>query len=189
VTVLGAPKGVVNSRRFKKLLPWVSALVLLAGIGAFLGVRYSNTAKVANPNPMGQTIPAEVPQKNIPFPEAAWRVAREFAFTAVSRQHLAEAYAITDPQMKGGISMKDWMTGNLPVDFMPVAQILKTNWKNTNYAHPRDAFINVILIPAKSSNMHVTNAQVELAKVGKGSHARWLVSYFHMVVGPPIPTY
>lgn len=172
------------------MLLWISAFVFLVGIGAFLGMHYSNTAKVSSANPSGPAIPVPVPQKNIPFPPAAWRVAREFAFTAVSRQHLAEAYAITHPDLKGGISLKEWNSGNLPVQFIPVAQILKYNWKNTNYAHPRDAQINVILIPTKSSSMKAFfTAQIGMTKVGEGSDARWLVSYFQLVSGPIIPTY
>jgi len=167
MTVLDAPKRVVNSRRFKKLLPWVSALVLVAGLVAVMGMYFSNTATVEPKNPTGPVIPAEVPQKNIPFPPAAWRVTREFVFTAVARKHLAESYALTHPDLR----------------------VLKFNWKNTNYAHPRDAQLNIIMIPTKASKLRPGYAQIGLTKVGKGSHARWLVSYFQPLGGPPVPTH
>lgn len=188
MTVLETPKRFVGSPQFKRLLPWVSALVLLAGIGAFLGTHYSNTAKVSSANPTGPAVPAPLPQKNIPFPKDAWRVAREFAFTALARKHLAESYAITHPELRSGYTLKQWETGTLPnIPFFPTAQILKYNFKNTNYAHPREAQINVILIATKSSHQRPIPAQIGLRKVGKGSHARWLVDYFSPVSGPPIP--
>jgi hypothetical protein len=112
-------------------------------------------------------------------------VAREFVFTAVARKHLDEAYAITHPSMKSGISKKEWRSGTLPVVYSPAAKILKTNWKNTNYAHPRDAQINVIIIPSKGRRW---NAQIGLLKVGQGSNAHWLVNYFEPLGGPPVPT-
>jgi hypothetical protein len=188
VTVLEAPKRVVNSTRFKKLLPWVSALVLLAGIGTFLGVRYSNTAKVTNPNPTGAVIPAEVPQKNIPFPAAAWRVAREWAFTALPRKNLDRSFALTHPSFRSGYTLKQWETGTLPnIPFYPIGQILKYNWKNTNFAHPREAQINVIMVSMKSSNQRPVPAQIGLRKVGSGAQAHWMVDYFSPVSGPRIP--
>jgi hypothetical protein len=69
--------------------------------------------------------------------------------------------------------------------YSPAAQILKTNWKDTNYAHPRDAQINVIIIPTKGKPW---NAQIGLLKVGHGSNAHWLVNYFSPLAGPPVPS-
>jgi hypothetical protein len=175
----------ISSRKFNKWFPWISGAVLVVGVIVFLGVHYSNTA---NPEPKEATGPpvqaAAPPQKNIAFPAAAWKVAREFVFTAVARKHLDEAYAITHPSLKAGVSRKEWRNGTLPVVYSPAAKILKTNWKNTNYAHPRDAQINVIIIPSKGRQW---NAQIGLTKVGQGSNAHWLVSYFQPLGGPPVP--
>jgi hypothetical protein len=179
VSVLEAPM-----KRFNKFLPWVAALVLVAGIAAVLGVYFSNSAKVENGSPSRLAIPPKVPQKNIPFPEEAWKVAREFAFTAVARKHLAESYAITHPSAREGYTLKQWETGNLPnIAFFPTGQIVKYNWKNTNYAHAREAFINVFLIAATSSHQPPVPAQIGLRKVGTGSNARWMVDYFSALGG------
>jgi hypothetical protein len=175
-----------SSRKFNKWFPWISGAVLVVGVIVFLGVHFSNTADPEPTQPTGPPVQAAAPpQKNIAFPAAAWKVAREFVFTAVARKHLDEAYAITHPSIRAGISKKEWRSGNLPVVYSPAAKILKTNWKNTNYAHPRDAQINVIIIPTKGKPW---NAQIGLAKVGQGSNAHWLVSYFGPVGGPPVPT-
>lgn len=177
----------LSSRRLNRWLPWIAAAVLAAGVITFLMVYVGNTAKVSLSEPAGSAIPAAKTPKNIPFPQAAWRVAREFLFTAVSRKHLAESYAISDPTLRGGFTLRQWKTGTIPVTFFPVASVQKTNWKNTNYAHPRDAQINVILTPAKHSSMRPMIAQIGLTKIGSGSNARWMVSYFGPLSGPPVP--
>jgi len=105
--------------------------------------------------------------------------------TAVARKHLQQAYALSDPSLRSGVTTKEWRQGSLPVVYSTVGQILKTNWKNTNYAHPRDAQINVIIIPDKGKPW---NAQVGLTKVGHGANAHWLVNYFQPLGGVPVPT-
>jgi len=164
-----------------RALPGVCALAVLAGVGALLGTRDSNTAGVS---PQDQPrVLAPAPQKNIAFPKAAWRVAREFVFTAVARKHLAESYAISHPDVKSALTLKQWKTGKIPVPFIPVAEIKKWNWKNTNYVHPRDVQQNVILIPTKASKQRPYYAVLGVTKVGWDSDARWLVSYFALITG------
>ncbi|HEY7148090.1 MAG TPA: hypothetical protein VH420_01470 [Gaiellaceae bacterium] len=172
-------------RKFSKWLPWISGAILVACLFVFLGVRYSNTANPEPKEATGPAIKAPAAQKQIPFPNDAWQVAREFIMTAVARKHLNEALALTHPSLRSGVSLKEWRSGSLPVVYSPVTQILKTNWKNTNYAYPRDAQINVVIIPGKEKPW---NAQVGLTKVGQGAKAHWLVSYFQPLAGPAVPT-
>jgi len=175
----------ISSRGFNKWFPWISGAVAVAGLVVFMVVYFGNTA---NPEPKaasGPPIKAQAPPKNIPFPNAAWRVATQFILTAVARKNLQKAYALTDPSLRSGVTTKEWRNGSLPVVASTVGQILKTNWKNTNYAHPRDAQINVIIIP---TNAKAWNAQVGLTKVGHGANAHWLVNYFQPLAGIPVPT-
>ncbi len=175
----------LSSREFNKWFPWISGAVAVAGLVVFLVVYFSNTAKPEPTQAAGPAIKASVPPKNIAFPNAAWRVTRKFILTAVARKNLQEAYALTDPSLRSGVTTKEWRNGSLPVVYSTVGQILKTNWKNTNYAHPRDAQINVIIIPDKGKPW---NAQVGLTKVGNGASAHWLVNYFQPLAGVPVPT-
>ena len=177
-------RSAVSSRGFNKWFPWISGAVAVAGLVVFMIVFFSNTAKPEPTQASGPPVKAQVPPKNIPFPDAAWSVATKFILTAVARKNLQEAYALTDPSLRSGITTKEWRNGSLPVVASTVGQILKTNWKNTNYAHPRDAQINVIIIPKDG---RAWNAQVGLAKVGHGAQAHWLVNYFQPLAGPRIP--
>jgi hypothetical protein len=175
----------LSRRKLEKRLPWVAAAVLLVGVAALLGTRFSNTATPEPKEATGPPVRTTAPQKEIRFPPAAWKVAREFIFTAVARKNRDEAYAITHKSLKAGMSLREWRRGELPVVQSDVAQILKFNWKNTNYAYPRDAQINVVIIPSKGRPW---TAQVGLTKVGHGAKARWLVSYFQALNGVPVPT-
>jgi hypothetical protein len=178
----------LSSRRFNRWLLLIGAAVLAAGAIAVLVTYFGNTAKVEPSQPTGGPVQYAKAPKNIPFPKAAWKVAREFIFTAVARKNLAESYLISHPDERGGLTLKQWKTGNIPVPFYPVDQVLKTNWKNTNYSHPGDAQINVILVSKAGSPQRPINAQVGLTKIGRGAHARWTVSYFQPLAGPALPT-
>jgi len=176
----------ISSRGFKKWFPWISGAVAVAGLVVFMVVYFGNTAKPEPTAASGPPVKAQAPPKNIPFPSAAWQVTTKFILTAVARKNLQQAYALTDPSLRSGVTVKEWRSGNLPVVYSTVGQILKTNWKNTNYAHPRDAQINVIIIPKDGK---AWNAQVGLAKVGHGASAHWLVNYFQPLGGVPVPTH
>jgi hypothetical protein len=186
---VNAVQTALTSRRFNRWLLVLGALVLAAGIIAILATKVGSSGNTENANPTGPPIPAAAKaQPNIPFPKAAWQVTREFLFTAVARKNLARSYAITHPDVRGGFTLKQWESGNIPLPYYPTAQVYKFNWKNTNYAHPRDAQINVILTATKASGQRAIYAQVGLTKVGQGADAHWMVSYFSPLAGPPVPT-
>jgi hypothetical protein len=186
---VNAVQTALSSRRFNRWLLVLGGLVLVAGIIAILATKVGSSGNTENANPTGPPIPAVVKaQPNIPFPKAAWQVAREFLFTAVARKDLAKSYAIAHPDLRGGLTLKQWETGQLPFVAYPTAKVYKYNWKNTNYAHPRDAQINVILTSSRAAGQRPIYAQVGLTKIGSGSDAHWTVSYFSPLAGPPIPT-
>ena len=186
---VNAVQTALTSRRFNRWLLLLGALVLAAGVIAILATKVGSSGNTENANPTGPPIPAAAKaQPNIPFPKAAWQVAREFLVTAVARKDLAKSYAISHPDIRGGLTLKQWETGQLPVIYYPTANVYKYNWKNTNYAHPRDAQINVILTSSKASAQRPIYAQVGLTKIGSGSDAHWTVSYFSPLAGPPVPT-
>lgn len=185
---VNAVQTALSSRRFNKWFPWVAAVVFVAGVVAFMIAYFGNTAKTESSAPTGPPVKFEKPQKNIPFPAEAWQVARKFVFGAVARKDLAASYPITNPAIKQGFTLKQWEQGTIPVIYYPATKVLKWNWRNTNYAHPRDAQINVILVPRSGSKTRPMYAQLGLAKVGSGASAHWTVDYFQPLAGPPVPT-
>jgi hypothetical protein len=185
---VNAVQTALSSRRLNRWLLVLGAVVLAAGIIAILVTKVGNSGGTENATPTGPAIPPARAQPNIPFPKAAWQVAREFLLTAVARKDLPRSYAISHPDIRGGLTMKQWDTGQLPIVYYPTAQVYKFNWKNTNYAHPRDAQINVILTASKAAGQRPIYGQVGLTKIGHGAAAHWTVSYFSPLAGPPVPS-
>jgi hypothetical protein len=181
----------LSSRRFNRWLLVLGAVVLAAGIVAILVTQIGNNNKSGsseNVNPTGPPI-RETPkvQKNISFPAPAWKVAREFVVAATTRTNLARAYELADANVRGGLTLAEWKTGNIQVPYFPTAKIIRYNFKNTNFAHPRDAAVNLILVPTKKSGMRSAPFQIEVVKVGNGANAHWVVDYFGSMQGVPVP--
>jgi hypothetical protein len=180
----------LSSRRLNRWLFVLGAVVLVAGIVAILVTQIGNNSNgsTQNVNPTGAPI-RETPkaQKNISFPAPAWKVAREFVVATTTRTSLARAYALADANVRGGLTLAQWKTGNIPVPYFPTAKIIRYNFKNTNFAHPRDAAVNLILVPTKKSGMRSAPFQIEVIKVGEGANAHWVVDYFGSMQGIPVP--
>jgi hypothetical protein len=181
----------LSSRRVNRWLFVLGAVVLAAGIIAIIATRVGgggSNAPAENANPTGPTIRGlEDAQKNIRFPTAAWNVAQKFIYTAVSRRNLAQSYALADENVRGGFTLAQWKTGNIPVTYFPTGKIIRYNWKNTNFAHPREAAVNLILVPPKGSTQRPGPYIIFVKKVGNGAKAHWVVDYFGAVQGPPVP--
>ncbi len=180
---MDALKRFVTSRRFKLLLPWVSAAVLLAGIGAVLGVYFSNTAK---PEPGLSSTPAKIPSeptKQVPLPEAARKVAVRFILTAVPRRHLAESYKLTHPKLRQGLTLKQWETGNIPVAYYPVGTNPDEATFKVDYSYPTEAQLELSLVPRKNVNERPQQFLMGLRKF----HRHWVVDYWNVFSSPGVP--
>jgi hypothetical protein len=180
----------LSSRRFNRWLLVLGGLVLAAGIVAILVTKVgNNSGKTENANSAGPTISGlEKAQKNIRFPADAWEVAKQFIMTAPARKNLAKAYALADDNVRGGLTLSEWKTGNIPVPYFPTTKIIRYNWKNTNFAHPRDAAVNLILVPTGKSGLQTGPFMIEVVKVAQGEKAHWVVDYFGAMRGVPVPS-
>jgi hypothetical protein len=159
----------VSSRRLKLLLPWVSAAVLLAGIGTFVGVHLANTAAK---EPGLSSTPVKVPKahKQVSLPDSARRVAGEFILTAVARKQLDRSWALAHPTLREGFTRKEWDTGDIPVVPYQVGKINEANFK-VDYAYPNEAQIELVLVPKKGVRDRPHQFMMGLRKW----HSRWTV--------------
>ena len=175
----------LSSRRLEKWLPWFAAAVLAAGVIAFLVVHFGNTANTKETFGK-QPASTFTASKNVPLERGVRETAGKFILTAVQRQHLDQAWPLVTDQLKGGISYKDWLTGDIPV--VPFnAPIWKAPIK-VDYSHPREAELQVILVPRANKNkIQSTLFIMVLKKVGNGKNARWLVDYWQPKATAPIP--
>jgi hypothetical protein len=174
-------------------LPVLSGLVLAAGIVALLyaldvfgteGTRSS--AKASSVAKQTRTAPAP---KTVPLAPEVRRVAVAWISTAVPRTNLERAWQLTAPELKQGLSLAQWKTGNIPIvpyplDRLPKDAVASALYK-VDWSRPRDASLEFVLGPVKG-----TKAQtfiIGLRRYGRGADARWLVYDWQPRAAPPIP--
>jgi hypothetical protein len=161
-------------RRIQKALPYAAALVLVAGGIAFLIAFFGNTAHETVPKtPPGAVIDASKNPPNVPVPNGAKAVAAKFITSAMTRQNLPLSWKLTHPSLKQGYTYKEWLTGNIPVQFFPRKAFDGATYK-VQWSHPNDVLLNVYIFgkPASLSQAYF----IELKPVGQGANKRWLVS-------------
>ena len=176
----------LSSRRFNKWLPWFAGALLAAGVIAFLIAYFGNTA-----NPAKETFGADAtkPQvvKEVPIAPAARVTAGKFILSAVGRTNLAESWALATDNVKGGLTFKQWMTGEIPVVPLGVP-IDKAAITKIIYSHAKDAEINVVVLPKPNKQgVKATLFVIDLKKLGQGANASWLVDYCQPQATPGMP--
>jgi hypothetical protein len=164
-----------RSERITKALPYVAALVLVAGGVAVLIAYFGNTAHETVPKtPPGAVVDNSKAPANVPVPNEAKTVAAKYITSAMTRQNLPLSWKLTHPSLKQGFTHKEWLTGNIPVQFFPRKAFNGATYK-VQWSHPNDVMLNVYIFgkPASLSQAFF----IELKPVGEGSNKRWLVSY------------
>jgi len=164
-------------RRVTKALPYVAALVFVAGGIAFLIAYFGNTSHVKQlPTRPGNPVDASKVQPTVPLPKDARAVAGRYITSAMTRQNLPLSWTLTHPELKAGFTRKQWLTGNIPVQYFPPKVLAGATYK-VEWSHPNDVLLNVYIF-GKGKQASMSQAfYIELKPVGTGAHKRWLVSY------------
>ncbi len=176
----------LSSRRFNKWLPWFAGALLAAGVIAFLFAYFGNTASTKETFGSSNAVKPQV-VKQVPLEPAARQVAGRFILTAIARKNLDQAWNLVTPSIKGGMTLKEWMTGNIPV--VPLGVPLdKAAITKIIYSHATEAELNIVLLP-KPNDLRVKDTLVVmgLKKVGTGRKTHWLVDYCQVQQGIPVP--
>jgi hypothetical protein len=164
-------------RKVTKALPYVAALVFVAGGIAFLIAYFGNTSNVTHPNTArGPGIDASKNPPTVPVPQGAKSVAAEYVTSTMTRQNLPLSWTLTHPKLKAGYTRKEWLSGNIPVPVFPASAFAGATYK-VQWSRPNDVMLNVYVF-AKPKMARMSNAFfIELNPVGTGASKRWLVSY------------
>lgn len=174
--------GFFSSPRAQRALYWVSGIVFLAGVVAIITVyatRGSSTPTAVN-QPSGSQV--STPPKNVKPSSEALGVARRFLETAVVRKNLAESYNLVGPDLKGGITLKQWKTGNNTVVPYP-ANNAKTTALIVKASHPTSLLLQpVALVPKPGSGFKPQSFSIELNKL----NGHWVVNSFTPLYEPPV---
>jgi hypothetical protein len=168
-----------------RALPWIAGAVLLVGVFAFW-----QTMVQANDTPetfSNERVQNAATPETVPLAPEARQVVVQFIQTAVMRKNLAEAWKISGPQIRQDLSLKEWLTGNIPVVPYPEAAVNRSPVKIT-WSHPTEAGLEVVLQPRAGSKEKPQLFFVGVLKQGSGSQAKWVVDYWAPYAPPPIPS-
>lgn len=161
-------------RRIQNAVTAGAVLVFVAGVVAVLVVYVGNTSNKIEVSPLS-TEPAVVSTtpKSVSLDPAAKVVAGKFILTAVARQNLAEAYDLTHPDLRQGLTRKQWLKGNIPVQYYPASAIDTATFK-IDESHENQAMLEVALIPKQGKTVKPQIFYVGLKK----TNGKWQVYYW-----------
>jgi hypothetical protein len=155
----------------------------LAVIGALLVILQVSVGSNGTPNAVtgwGVTYATPKPPKTVKLDPAAQRAATKFINTAVARKNLDVAYLISGPHVREGMTLKQFLTGNIAV--VPYEITSKTDAQ------------------MKIDKSYATSAQLEMYLTTPGRRGRdffvdlvkkngkWFVDGWVPRGTPPIPT-
>jgi hypothetical protein len=176
--------------RLRVLAPWLAGLVLAAGVVAaviaFLPSHHAQPTTATAPL-TGATAskPAPAP-KTVPLGKEPTAVARKFVTTAVARKNLAAAWKISDANIRGGLTYKEWLSGNIPVVPFPVSSSAVTRFK-IDFSYANEAGLEILLEPQNAKGMKPQVFFIRLKKVGGSGSKRWVVDTWVPHSTPLVP--
>jgi hypothetical protein len=177
-----------QSPRFQTRLLWLSLVVLGAGVIVFVAVRWANTGKsYSTPftNKPAQDV-SGVP-KTVKLQPGAQDVARRFILTAVTRGNLREAWTLSGPHIRQDLTLKEWLTGTIPVVPYP-KEAIKLAPMKIDYSYRNEAMLEVALLPKAGYKIKPQIFFLGLIKVGKGAKAHWVVDSWVPRGSPAVPS-
>jgi hypothetical protein len=180
--------GFFGSPRNQRRLLWLSGAVFGIGLIVFISVFLLR----GSPGPSSpiSTVPAQTAAKQVKAPPdpQAFKVARRFIETAVLRKNLDAAYPIVNSEIRGGLSKKQWDTGNIPVIGYPAGNS-KTAAFEVLWSYKTQLMTVVDLVAKKGSNVrpHLPFF-LGLVRAHNKPNGKWLVNYFQADWTPPVPS-
>jgi len=172
--------------QIRRWAPWLAGLVLVAGI--IVAIVHFVPSKSAPPQAASNTPPAKAPakEKTVKLSKSATSVARKFVQTAVGRRDLAAAWKIAGPDLRGGLTHKEWMTGNIPVVPYPIKQLATARFK-IDYSYANEAAIEVALLPKDGSKIKPQVFALQMERVGPPGGKHWVADSWVPVSAPVVP--
>jgi hypothetical protein len=185
---VGGIGAILNSPRRQRRLMVVSAIVFGVGLVALLSMYFLRGTGNAFPDKFSNK-PAQVnhPQQRASVSQAEIALARRFLETAVTRSDLASAYDIVDPDLRGGLTRKQFEHGDIPVLYYQATNVETASFK-VDYSFRTQALFEVNLHAKRGTETRPSLLFfVGLKREGGKANGRWLVNYFEPNWRPPIP--
>ena len=176
-----------SPRRRRRVFRWTAVLLIIPI--AWIAIHFSTSGNPGNAN--GPEIPNYVQPKRSPFTAAEKRavhpVLAQFIKNAVARDaggDVAKAWDVAGPDIREGLSRKQWDSGDIPVVPYPASQHGLGDWSYVKYSYTNSVGLEVFVFPQPRSGYSAMTADAEVVK---DSNGKWYVNYwlpekFH---GPP----
>lgn len=168
----------IASARLLRWAPWAGGALLVAGVVAslvvFMGGSSTPEPKAPGNQPAGGGAGTE---KKVPFSPEAESAALGFIRTVVAGRQPRAGWKLMHPELRAGITYKQWLSGVSPVPPYPV-DITKPPFVQIDESYARRAELQVILPPRKGANVRAYSFFLGLKAVGDGARKRWLVYYW-----------
>ena len=183
---------------FGRALLWGSALVLIAGVVAFITVSLGNNDSSPAAADRG-TVPSGYASEDLPgvdtqttpkesdVPKAAREAAGAFVLAAVGREDLAKGWTLADKDLRASCACtrEEWLTGNIPVQYFPTKG-LKGAAFSVDEVTPGHVVLQVLLTPGKNKEgLGATEFYIGLRQRQK--NGPWLVDYWAPVNVVAVP--
>lgn len=182
----------LSNERFQRALLSITAVVLVAGVVAFLSVRAGNNDEGKNSRPPTTEPAAVIDQqpnaKKGKLERGARVAAGEFILAAVGREDLKKAWELSHPELRDqcACTYKEWLKGSIPVQPYPVGNLDVAAFE-IDEASPTNALLLVALLPKDGVNVKPQTFYIGLKAKTQGGKKRWLVNYWapRAAVGVP----
>ena len=167
---------ILTSPRRRRRLTKIAVVLAIFPL-AYLGIHYSTGGKRETAN--GPEVANYVQPKRSPFTEAeraaVHPVLAQFIKYAVAREDPAKAWDIAGPDLRSGLTRREWDTGAIPVVNYPAAHKGLGSWSYVKYSYTNTVGLEVFVFPKPGSGYSAMTADAE---VRKNSDGRWQVNYW-----------
>jgi hypothetical protein len=177
---------VLSSPRLRRRLLWAGAGVAACGAVVLAFALWPRAEEVRPPvdaaGPVLETAedaePVEVPL-TATTRSAVLAVAQRFLTSAVVREGVGDSWEVTHPDLRQGISRREWTSGDIPVVPYPVDT---ARWR-LGYSQDGVVGLEVYVVPEAGSSVRPMVFDMEVKSEGR----RWLVSNWAPRVAPGGP--
>jgi hypothetical protein len=183
----------VHSYRWRRRFAITAIVCGIAGPLIWLGVAHETRASSTAAQGPNVPLPSYYQQpKKARFTRRNQREVQKalalFLVSAVGRKHPAASWSVAGPDLRSGMTKKEWSTGSIPVQPYPVANKGLGQWDNVEYSYRNAVGLEVLLQPKPGSGQGPVAADVDVIKNRQG---RWQVNYFmpKKYHGNPIPAH
>jgi hypothetical protein len=178
-----------------RALVWISSLVMIAGVIAFVTVKLgANDPTPSSGSLLPETVPDDIGLETTPAPKvsevprAARVVAGQFILAAAGREDLPKAWKLTHPTLKRdcACSYREWLTGNIPIQPIEAAGLNQVTFF-VEELESRRVVLQVLVRAKPGSEFEDQTFHIGLKATGKPDKLAWLVDVWSPIAPTPVP--